>query len=482
MQHDVATQQLGNAQTDGQAQAGAPVLAAGAGVDLFEGVEDVFEFFGGNADAGVDDADGQQWLAGEFFRQRKAGIGPPDVDADAAVHRELERVADQVVGDLLQPGAVGAQHGRNVGVDGDVEIEFLFLRHVTEGAPQGALEVGQRQVVDDQFHLARFDLGQVQDVVDQPQQVAAGVVDDARRFDLLVVQVAGVVVGQAARQDQQAVQRRAQLVRHVGQEIGLVLAGAGQFLGLVFGVQLQVFEHLALPVQAVGLVAQLLVRRLQLLRLHPQFLFGHGQPLRLLFQLQRLDVQRLVALAQYFLLLAHQQFRRAQIVGLLLAALQQLLRIDGAAEVFLGQRNQRQQFGQQLHRRAGDRLEAGQLQYAGDLAAVQDGLDHHVRRQGFTTGRMHPHISRGHLIEHDQRAFLQALAHQAVTGCISLDGTGRGVQAIGAAQFQSLVARIVGVVHRHAGLQQRCQVAGQRLAELTVGGGFLQVLGDRGEM
>jgi hypothetical protein len=43
-------------------------------------------------------------------------------------------------------------------------------------------------------------------------------VDGARELDLLGREVAAHVVGQQARQDQQAVERRAQLVRHVGEE------------------------------------------------------------------------------------------------------------------------------------------------------------------------------------------------------------------------------------------------------------------------
>ena len=56
------------------------------------------------------------------------------------------------------------------------------------------------------------------------EQVVAGGVDRLRELDLLVGQVAVVVVGQQLGQDQQAVERRAQLVRHVGQELRLVAA------------------------------------------------------------------------------------------------------------------------------------------------------------------------------------------------------------------------------------------------------------------
>ena len=57
-------------------------------------------------------------------------------------------------------------------------------------------------------------------------------VDRAGELDLLLGEVALRVVGQHLRQDQQAVERRAQLVAHVGQELGLVLRGQRQLLGL----------------------------------------------------------------------------------------------------------------------------------------------------------------------------------------------------------------------------------------------------------
>jgi hypothetical protein len=47
-----------------------------------------------------------------------------------------------------------------------------------------------------------------------------------------VIVVLGVVL-ELLGEDQQAVQRRAQLVRHVGDELGLVLRGDGELTGLL---------------------------------------------------------------------------------------------------------------------------------------------------------------------------------------------------------------------------------------------------------
>ena len=57
-QLDFAAEQAGQFAADGQAQAGAAVLAAGAGVGLLEGLEDDALLFRRDADAGVGDLEG----------------------------------------------------------------------------------------------------------------------------------------------------------------------------------------------------------------------------------------------------------------------------------------------------------------------------------------------------------------------------------------------------------------------------------------
>ena len=59
-------------------------------------------------------------------------------------------------------------------------------------------------------------------------------------------------------QNQNAVQRRAQLVRHVGQEFGLVLGGQRQFLGLFFQRAASLFDFLVLAFHFDVLFGQLL--------------------------------------------------------------------------------------------------------------------------------------------------------------------------------------------------------------------------------
>ena len=84
-----------------------------------------------------------------------------------------------------------------------------------------------------QLHPPGFDLRQVEDVVDEGEQVLPGLEDVAQVFRLLLVDLAEHPLGQHLGEADDGVQRRAQLVRHVGQELRLVLAGDLQLATLV---------------------------------------------------------------------------------------------------------------------------------------------------------------------------------------------------------------------------------------------------------
>jgi hypothetical protein len=76
-----------------------------------------------------------------------------------------------------------------------------------------------------ELHLARFDLGQVEHVVDEREQMAARREDVFEVLRLLLVHGAEHLLAEDLREPQDRVQRRAQLVRHVREELRLVPAG-----------------------------------------------------------------------------------------------------------------------------------------------------------------------------------------------------------------------------------------------------------------
>ena len=148
---------------------------------------------------------------------------------------ELQRVREQVLEHLLQPLGVGVDDlGRQVLAQFDGEIQTLAVGHVPERPRAEVVQFAEADAADFHVHLAGFDLAQIQNVVDQRQQVGSGGVNGFGELHLLGRQVLVRVLGQHARQNQQVVERRAQLVAHVGQELALVLRGERQLLGLFF--------------------------------------------------------------------------------------------------------------------------------------------------------------------------------------------------------------------------------------------------------
>ena len=77
-QLDLAAEQVGKLAADRQAQAGAAVLAAGAGVGLLEGLEDDLLLLGRDADAGVRDLEGddRRRLAEDRMIGAPAAVAP----------------------------------------------------------------------------------------------------------------------------------------------------------------------------------------------------------------------------------------------------------------------------------------------------------------------------------------------------------------------------------------------------------------------
>src|SRR5215475_3462460 len=73
-------------------------------------------------------------------------------------------------------------------------------------------------------HLSGLDFGQVEDVVDERQQMTGRAEDAVERLKLVfAVEVARILLQQLGNADNR-VQWRPQFVRHVGEELGLMLA------------------------------------------------------------------------------------------------------------------------------------------------------------------------------------------------------------------------------------------------------------------
>ena len=136
---------------------------------------------------------------------------------------ELHRVAEQVGEHLGDPHRVADEHGRGTSL-GELEPPRRGPRAGEGGVPTRARrdDARGRELRCSTSDVPGLEAGDVEDVVDQPEQPLAGAVDDADEVVLARVEVAlGKHLGGA----EHAGQRGAHLVAHVGQEQRLGRAG-----------------------------------------------------------------------------------------------------------------------------------------------------------------------------------------------------------------------------------------------------------------
>ncbi|EGY02363.1 hypothetical protein AZA_21720 [Nitrospirillum viridazoti Y2] len=213
---DLAAHQGDQALADGQPQAAAAIAAGGRAIGLGEGAEQGGDGVGGNADAAVGHRETQRHPVrpgpgdGADIQHHTAGLG------------ELDGVTQQVQQHLLQAQAVTHHHHRRVGRDGRRQGELLFIGVDRHQRHQPVHQVGQFELGVFKIQLPRLHLREVEDVVDQRHQAAAGRGDLGDEVPLLRGQPG---VRQQLGQAQDGVHRRADFMTHIGQEIGFRPAG-----------------------------------------------------------------------------------------------------------------------------------------------------------------------------------------------------------------------------------------------------------------
>src|SRR5439155_1581690 len=118
----------------------------------------------------------------------------------------------RLVGDRQVQGERAALAGRAHQIDlaaeelrnltADREAESFLGRHLAGRPLDLAPDLLERDLADVDRGRAGLDLGEVEDVVDEGQQVFAGGPDRPRELDLPAAEVAVVVVGELLREDQ----------------------------------------------------------------------------------------------------------------------------------------------------------------------------------------------------------------------------------------------------------------------------------------
>ncbi len=162
----------------------------------------------------------------------------------------------------------------------DPKIEALAFGHVAEGARAVILQLGEADATQLDVHFPGFDLAQIQNVVDEGQQVGSRGVDGLGELDLLGGQILIRVLGQHAGENEQVVERRAELMTHIRQEFALVFGCDLELFGLFFEGFLGLLDFLVLGFdfglllgQQLGFFLQFGIGLLQLKLLAVQF-FG----------------------------------------------------------------------------------------------------------------------------------------------------------------------------------------------------------------
>ena len=133
----------------------------------------------------------------------------------AAALGEFHRIAQNVQQDLPQPPLIGGDDRRKTGIDDHRQLQSLFCglrREKLHGGPGQPRRVEIRGL---QRHALGLQLGDVQNIIDQIEQVLAGFAYRGGVFLLVRLQAAAF---QQLRHAQYAVQRRAQLMRDGRQE------------------------------------------------------------------------------------------------------------------------------------------------------------------------------------------------------------------------------------------------------------------------
>ncbi|MND68543.1 hypothetical protein D3C80_599970 [compost metagenome] len=212
---DVAAHDVRHALGDGQTQACAAELARRGVIDLGKGLEKAFQIVARNARPAVLD---RELEADPPIRN------PPTAHsvADLALVSELDRVRQQILHHLADPQRIAAHDRRQFTLKGRHQSQPLGFGLGLERPGDPAMQVVHLHIDHIETHLAGFDLGHVEDVVQQAQQIVARVADNRQIFALGPFQPGRA---QQLRRAQHPVHRRAQFMRNDPKEAGLGLVG-----------------------------------------------------------------------------------------------------------------------------------------------------------------------------------------------------------------------------------------------------------------
>src|ERR1700683_2622522 len=136
-----------------------------------------------------------------------------------ALFSELEGIRKQVLEYLLQALRIGNQASGKVRIRVHVEGQPAVLGLMAERTRHHIDEARKEYFLRLDRNRSGFNFREIQNVADQIQKIRAGAVNGACKLNLLRRQIAIRIVAQLLSQNQNAVERRSQFVRHICQEL-----------------------------------------------------------------------------------------------------------------------------------------------------------------------------------------------------------------------------------------------------------------------
>src|SRR6516162_9274257 len=154
------------------------------------------------------------------------------LDGNFAGIGELDGVADEIDQDLGQAAAVTVAR-RQVRSQLELERELFVGRQRLKRAADSLSNVLNAVIGKFEDELARLDLGQIKHVIDESKQVLAVGLKAFEYAQHLLGRLAISAVRHQFGVAQDSVERGAQLMAHIGEELGLVLARLFKLAALV---------------------------------------------------------------------------------------------------------------------------------------------------------------------------------------------------------------------------------------------------------
>ncbi len=217
-QADLPAHHLDQALGDRQPQAATTETSGGRAVGLAEGAEQARLRLRVDADAAILYFDAEAPLPGRL-------VEPRDGDEHLTVAGKLDRVTHQIGHDLAYPYRIADHRNRQVVRHAADDLHALAVGQLGEQVGDVLHQLAQVEVDPLELQLAGFDLGEIEDVVDDAQQMLAGLVDGICEAPLLRTERCAA---QQFGHPENAVHRRANFVTHVGQKVTLrPVAGFG---------------------------------------------------------------------------------------------------------------------------------------------------------------------------------------------------------------------------------------------------------------